>query len=404
MKLLIWSDAGAHTGYGTVTQNLAERWAKRGADIHVLATNYLGDPWPGPMKLYPATKVDRGDVFGFRRLAELLNRLKPDVFFVLHDLYVVADGLKTLQGKFPVPTVLYVPVDGMYLPHEWLNAARAAHRVVAMSKYGQTRLKIEGDIQAEMLWHGVEHQLLYQVSAKRPIYFQQGSERRVLTNKEECKQALGLTGRFVIAAVNRNSIRKNYYDTFRIFDRFRRVHPEAFLFIHAVQRDEGGDLGVLAQRYGLTAEHLRIHNAGDTYTGVGKEWLTLLYNAADVKLSTSMAEGFGLTDAESLACGTPVIAQDFSATSEVVGPGGILVPPARHFTTARMVDFALPDVDKMYDALEHLYQDSKLRRELAEKAIAHAQHFNWDVTAQGFWEIFKEIQEPTIMALNASNR
>jgi len=402
MRLLIWSDAAAHTGYGTVTENLVQRWAKRGADIHVLATNYLGDPWPGPMKLYPATKLDRTDVFGLKRIPELLNKIKPDIFFVLQDLYTVSEGLKVLQGRFPVPTVLYVPIDGMFLPLEWLNSVRAAHRVVATSRYGQERLKIEGNIESLVLWHGVEHHLLYPVSEKRPLFFQQGSEKRSLTSKEDCKQVLGLTGRFIIAAVNRNSIRKNYYDTFRIFDRFRREHPNAFLYIHAVQRDEGGDLGVLAQRYGLTGEHLLIHNAGDTYTGVDKAWLTLLYNAADVKLSTSMAEGFGLTDAEALACGTPVIAQDFSATTEVVGPGGILVKPQRHFTTARMVDFALPDVDGMYEALESLYKNPKLRHELGQKAVEHAKGFNWDLTAQGFWEVFQDVTSNSVSSMSHS--
>ncbi|WP_053959901.1 glycosyltransferase family 4 protein [Sulfobacillus thermosulfidooxidans] len=400
MRILIWSDAGANTGYGTVTANLAARWARRGAELAALATNYFGDPWPGPIALYPATKVDRGDGFGIRRLPELLSKVKPDVLFILQDLYTVVDGLKVLQGRFPVPTVIYAPIDGTPLPREWVDAARAAHAVVAMSHHGARALKAEAGLDVPVLWHGVEHEVLYPASPDRPIYINHHGTKQALTSKAACKEVLGLSGRFVIVAVNRNTIRKNYPDTVRVFDRFRRRHPEAFLLMHAMPRGQGGDLRVLLQRYGLTEQQARIHNPGDPFLGSEKAYLTLMYNAADVKLSTAMAEGFGLTDAEALACGTPVVAQDYSATTEVVGPGGILVPAQRHFTTARMVDFALPDLDAMDAALETLYQDPDQRAMLQAQAIRHAQRFNWDQTAQGFWQLFEQIRAYSGVAMD----
>ena len=42
-------------------------------------------------------------------------------------------------------------------------------------------------------------------------------------------------------------------------------------------------------------------------------------NAAEVKISTSLTGGVGLIDAKARACGVPVIAQDFSSPSPVVG-------------------------------------------------------------------------------------
>lgn len=392
MRILIWSDAGANTGYGTVTANLAKPWAKRGGDLSALATNYLGDPWNGPITLYPATKLDRADAFGIRRLGEVIQKVKPDILFILQDIYTVADGLKALRGQFPIPTVLYAPIDGVPLPIEWVNAVKAAHVVVAMSHHGQRVLRDQAGLNVPVLWHGIEHDIVYPVTEKRPIYFDQNGVKRALRSKEECKEVLGLAGRFVVAAVNRNSIRKNYYDTVRVFDRFRRKYPKAFLLIHAVPRDEGGDLHVLLQRYGLTDEHVRIHNPGDTFLGSDKAWLTLIYNAADVKLSTAMAEGFGLTDAEALACGTPVVAQDYTATSEVVGPGGILVPVDRYYTTARMVDFGFPDLEATYAALEKLYANREVCYDLGQKAVQHAKQFNWDVTANEFWNIFERLR------------
>jgi len=67
------------------------------------------------------------------------------------------------------------------------------------------------------------------------------------------------------------------------------------------------------------------------------------YSLADVYVSTSLMEGFGLPLGEALACETPVVAFDAGATAEVVGPGGILVPPR--------------DVDGLAKAVSRLLQN-----------------------------------------------
>jgi glycosyltransferase involved in cell wall biosynthesis len=393
MRILVWSDGGAHTGYGTVVENLGRRWHRRGADVHVLAVNYRGDPWPGPLKLYAATKNNPRDGFGVGRLGELVQRLRPDVLFVLEDLYTVVDGFRALKGRWPVPTVLYVPIDGIGLPRAWWPPVQAADVVVAMAEHGQRVMKREAGIEADVLLHGVDHEAMFPASDERPLVVVEGDKERAVHSQEEAKELLGLKGRFVVLGVNRNTIRKNYYDTFRVFDRFRRHRNDAFLYVHAVARDEGGDLGQLAARYGLTRTHAYVHNSGDTFTGSATSTLALLYNAADVKLTTSMAEGFGLTDAEALSCGLPVVAQDFSAMHDVIGPGGILVPSQRYFTTTRMVDFALPNLEAMLAALEQLYADRALRRRLSARAIKHAKRYDWDVTADGLFAHFERLAE-----------
>ncbi|MBE0409696.1 MAG: glycosyltransferase family 4 protein [Anaerolineales bacterium] len=49
------------------------------------------------------------------------------------------------------------------------------------------------------------------------------------------------------------------------------------------------------------------------------------FSLADVYVSSSFLEGFGLPLAESLACETPVVALDTGSVAEVVGEGGILI-------------------------------------------------------------------------------
>jgi len=87
------------------------------------------------------------------------------------------------------------------------------------------------------------------------------------------------------------------------------------------------------------------------------------YSASDVYVSPSLLEGFGLPLAESLACQTPVVAADAGAVGEVVGPGGILVPPG--------------DARALADAVSRLLADPSERQLLGEHGRQHvAQHFD----------------------------
>lgn len=382
----MWSDGGCHTGFGTVTDNLARRWSEHGHEVHILAINYLGDPWEAPYKLYAARKLNPNDYLGFTRLQEMVDQIKPDVLFILNDLNVILEGLKVFGGEFPVPTIIYTPIDGDYLPKEWFIPIQKASVTVSMSQFGQMVINQEGRLHTEMIWHGIEHESFWRISKERPLTF--GDQ--IYASRQDLKRQLGLDNNFVLFAVNRNSIRKNYYDTFRIMNEFRKRHNDALLLIHAVARDEGGDLHNLIERYDLH-DHVRISDPRDTFLGAPKQLLTAYYNAADVKISTSMGEGFGLTDAEAIACGCPVVAQDCSATSEVVGPGGILVKPARRFTTARMVDFQLPDLDGYIEALERLYKSKNLRQQLSDKGVGHAKQFDWDEAAIKFERLMEQI-------------
>ena len=93
---------------------------------------------------------------------------------------------------------------------------------------------------------------------------------------------------------------------------------------------------------------------------VPDEQMPAYYSLADVYVSPSLLEGFGLPLAESLACESPVVAARTGAVAEVVGPGGILVPPR--------------DPVALADAVSHLLSDPPLRRELGKRGREHIVH------------------------------
>lgn len=83
----------------------------------------------------------------------------------------------------------------------------------------------------------------------------------------------------------------------------------------------------------------------------------------------SLMEGFGMAVAEAMACGAPVVVSDRGALPEVVGDGGVVVPP-----TAEAIEGALAD----------LFQNPVGTQELRARGVARAATFTWEHTVAGF--------------------
>jgi glycosyltransferase involved in cell wall biosynthesis len=109
-----------------------------------------------------------------------------------------------------------------------------------------------------------------------------------------------------------------------------------------------------------------------------------LLAAADVVLSLHRAEGFGLLAAEAMLLGKPVIATDWSATTDFVTPQNAcpvsyqLIPardPQGHYHYPDQC-WAEPDCDDAARWLRLLRDDPKLRQFLGDQAKADASHFS----------------------------
>lgn len=396
MKILAISDAGCTTGFGIVAHELYRRWVHAGHDVHVLAINYRGDPWEEGYRLYPATKYMPTDVYGMGRIVELLTKVQPDVVFLLNDLPILGqyffgnpqdpDGLLRAQK-----TVVYAPIDCVGLPSSWVRPLQTATVPVVQSQFGQRVVRDEHGLEVAWLPHGVNRDAYFPVSKKRPLavvaHDHGQALERVIQSKRDAKALFHYDDRFIVLAINRNSIRKNYGDTFRVFAEFAHDRPDALLYIHAAIVDEGGNLGELVDRYGLQ-QQVQFSSAVDTFEGYSTVALNAFYNMADVFLTTSLGEGHGLTAQEALACELPVVAQRFTAFEEVVGPGSVLVESERLFTTARGVDLSYPDWRGMVAALERLYKDIGLRERLGRRGRQHvlSETYDWDHIAARFEE------------------
>jgi len=126
--------------------------------------------------------------------------------------------------------------------------------------------------------------------------------------------------------------------------------------------------------------------AGSDYKG---GWdMVKLYNSFSVLLLCSGGEAFGLPLLEAQATGCPVVTTDYAAGPELVGAG--LTVPARDYVIVNTpgVRRAIPDIDKMAEALTKILNADPAK--LARKARAFAERYDWDVIMERYWKPFLE--------------
>lgn len=108
-------------------------------------------------------------------------------------------------------------------------------------------------------------------------------------------------------------------------------NDKAVLLMHTNPKDPNGpDLEAIVKELGLDDGRVLFSNQG-----VPPEHLRLMYNMADVTVSASDAEGFGLSTLESLNCGTPIIVPRTGGLQEQVTDGedtfGVMIEPAAQY-------------------------------------------------------------------------
>ena len=395
MAKVLWiGDAGCHTGFARVTHSIGERLIETyGHDVSVLAYNYRGDYWPTPLKLYRPTLLRQDDMWGQSRHVELLAKVEPDVVVMLGDPNVVVgllfknnyDTERVLLKYRPIIT--YLPVDGYNLPPAYNEVLSKVTNPVVMSKFGQAAFT-----GSKLVYHGVDTDQFYPVKDK-PITISNGT---VLQTKQDCKRAFGYDpDGFLVLRVDKNSGRKDFASTWKALVPVMKRHTDIQVHFHTVAMAESGvDINSMLSREPDIQKRFFTPSLHNSFEGWPQEDLLALMNAADLFVTTSRGEGFGLTIAEALACGVPVIAQNVSAIPEVVGPGGVLIEPERQITVPSGQDLWLSDINAFSEAIEHLYLAGGVRRKLGLAGREHVvRSFSWDVAAARFHEYVSALAE-----------
>ena len=301
MKCLYYGEfPGLATGAAQVSRMLMPMIAELGFDIEAVTVNRNVVEW-WAKDAFPYTFHD-GEDDGHSRaiMKERIQNAEYDLLFMTGDLHIL-DELMQVPAKAPV--VLYAAIDGdLFLGNAedtWLRTLMAADVPVVYSHYAyDVVLSHVPELEGKLAWigHGCE-----------PTVFYPLPQEERLKAREEC---LGIRDpeTFIVLNVNRNQLRKDLARTMVAFRIFHEQVPNSWLYLHAKQQDMGGHLPTQALYAGLD-----FGSVGFTPEwfkeglGVSRETLNRIYNAADVFVTTSLGEGWGLTTTDAMAAGVPVI-------------------------------------------------------------------------------------------------
>ena len=356
-----------------------------------MAANYRGDPHAYGWRLYPATVG--GDPFGVGRIGELVKKVKPDLVFTVNDLWIQSQYLEAIFDACPEARVVtYCAVDAGPVDPEWLRNFPRVHAIVVYTEFA--RREVEQSLLSEdvgrvvVIPHGVDTRCF---SPIEDTWVSAATKAKLELEIIESPEQES----FVVLNANRNQPRKRIDLTLRGFAEFVRGKPSSVkLLLHMGRVDRGWDVVKLARRLGVE-ERLIVSGPPDGQCPtVSDEKLNVVYNAADVGLNTSGAEGWGLPAFEHAAAGKAQIVPSHSACSEL-WEGAAVMLKADNLATqpTTLTDFHFVRPETVAGAIEALYADPQRRQDVARACfeVATRAEYSWDSIAMRWHDLFQTI-------------
>ncbi len=323
MKILAICDTptpdrnGAVTGFGVVVKNLLPHWAAAGHEVHVWAINFNGHGYGQfpQLKLIPA--VDDPRVHWWKQLGGALSLLAHGDYthvWLLNDLqpFTLTDFPKKLRhvcATKKIRSLLYFPADAA-LDTEWIEILRHVDEAVTYTQAAVAAVRAAGGgMPVRVLPHGVDTERF------RPLPDRKQLLREIIIKPTaNSERPFARDEDFLLVNVNKNEWRKDPFRSLEILAGLKRAGvPAKLIFRMAPHSGMGGvDLEAAGKALGLKLDVDWTHLGPMT-----EEALALLYNAADLYLTTTLGEGWGLGITEALACGCAVALPEHTACGEI---------------------------------------------------------------------------------------
>lgn len=215
-----------HTGFGNVANGIMSRWDMDRFEVHVLGTMHHYIPRDtAPYETYEP--VPHNDPMGFRASVTFIQRVNPDVLFLIGDPGTLRNRFEGIKfagmGKL-MPTVTYFPIEGIPLNPHIIEQARFVVGPVTYTNWGAGVLREKG-IEVGVAPHGLDHADFRQYSRE---------------DKERLKAIVGWEGKTVIGMVGvnkRTNRQPSLIETARVI---KDSGVENFvMYLHCQMRGEG---------------------------------------------------------------------------------------------------------------------------------------------------------------------
>lgn len=393
-KILWLSDLVTPTGFSRVSHGIL-KYIVDDFDITGIGVNYFGDPHNYNMKIFPASNQG-GNIYGDKRLVDLLNSEKFDALFILNDVWVIDRYLAFIkkhveESRIP-KIVVYFPVDAEMHDADWYRHFDIVSKAVVYTEFGKQVVKAAApSVETKIIPHGVDSDVFYHKFVSR-----KDAKLHLLANQLD---SIGdLDKSFIVFNGNRNQPRKKLDLTMEGFAKFAKNKPkEVKLYMHCGIVDASMNIVKLAVRYGID-DRLIISSDKPGVQTIHESRLNDIYNACDVGINTSLGEGWGLVNVEHAVTGAAQIVPDHSACRELFTDCGYLIPANIPSTFDNSMTVGkLVTSDDVANVLEECYANAELRdaMALAGKEKFLREEYQWKNIANTWKELFIGVMNDT---------
>lgn len=381
MKILIHSNAPwMPSGYGRQAAHAGRILDELGHGVSFSAFAGLGGQpikW-GKHAVYPSGQVP----FSPDVLVPHARAAQADLIISLMDTYKLMPAADQLM-RCGIPFVPLVVTDcraqnnGPSVPDQEL-IARSGALPAAVSRFGQRRLAGPEDWEVPYVPHAVDTSV-----------FKPPADRYAL--REEMHTASDFV--IGICSANRDSTRKGFAEQFAAFARFARRHKDARLAVFSVLDSVNGlPLAEMASDFGILDRMVAMPSYEQVSGLIADDFMATWYAALDVLSMCSYAEGFGVPLIEAQACGTPVVATDCSAMTELAHAAGWLAGGHRYWNAVLRAWWTRPDEDSILRQWEKAYQEG-VNEDRRARAVAFAQDYGLDQARKHWAALIRDIQD-----------
>jgi glycosyltransferase involved in cell wall biosynthesis len=398
MRILYYGDFGCTTGFGNVSKNLIDEWLKDLGDddeLIILALNNHDDEayeYGDRAMVIPllGTREEKDkDPHCRNSFLRFLHAAEYDHVFMLNDLEVLnplkehiqkIKKKKKAEKKTKFKLHIYYPIDSKP-SKKHLDILTIADKLYSYTEWGKSLTQeFVGRKKIEIVPHGTDGETFYPMDYLPPLFPEDA---------------------YVFGCINRNSQRKDIATLLQAFkylkEQLAETDAHLILYLHMNPMDPFG------LRINEACETLDLEIGKDVWLpsnfnenkGFSEEKLNELYNAFDVFVSTTTAEGWGLTITEAMACGTPVICPIHTSLTEITEEGTLVYPLrslrsfmfVKDIEKVRYISSVKEVAKRMYDAMAEIGTD--YQSDLTEKARKKVLKYKWSKSAEIIMKNFK---------------
>ena len=403
LNILYYGDFDCTTGFGMVSKNLIETWSKSFKDnsqINVFATNnYKNEAYNYSENVYviPAMHTrDEGDddIYARKSFLKLLYNGNYTHLFCLNDIEVInalkphlerVKKEKRARNKPNFKSLIYFPIDSTVRKKD-VEVLSFFDKSITYTEYAKEILKpLLSNLNFKKLSvipHGTNTKEFYPIEEKKQLrhkYF-------LPTIPDDY---------FIFGSVNRNSARKDYGTLLYCFAEFKKENPKCILYLHCNPKDPFGiDIERLCERLELEiGKDVWLPTNFNENKGFDVSELNELYNTFDCYVTTTTAEGWGLTVTEAMATKTPVICPIHTSLKEITNDGELVIPIDILHPIVYTKDFEKirykSDIGNVIRAMQTAYNKDK--KNLATLSYDKVVKLNWKNISLKFLENIKRV-------------